>query len=130
MLITHPKCCDSVRRPLPLDACGFRRRSAENFRPGLQGRARYPEAIASQACVGRNGAKKTVGQSYFFLDFLAGLLVVLVFEAKDFFEDLPFFVLSDFEVPPLGGGAPTLGDGVKTAGASFTFRVTLPLAVV
>ena len=56
--------------------------------------------------------------TYFFFgflapDFLAGLPVVdLDFEAKDFFEDLPFFVLSGWEVPPLGAGAPKLGDGV------------------
>jgi hypothetical protein len=57
-------------------------------------------------------------------------VVDLDFENEDFFEDLPFFVLSGWEVPPLGAGAPKLGDGVEAAGKSFTFSVTLALAVV
>ncbi len=54
-------------------------------------------------------------------------LALADFDAEDF---LPFFVLSGWEVPPLGSGAPKLGDGVEAAGKSFTFSVTLALAVV
>ena len=57
-------------------------------------------------------------------------MVDLDFEVEDFFEDLPFFVFSGCEAPPLGGGPPKLGAGVEAAGESFTFSVTLALAVV
>ena len=57
-------------------------------------------------------------------------MVDLDFVVEDFFEDLPFFVFSGCEAPPLGGGPPKLGAGVEAAGESFTFSVTLALAVV